>query len=100
MWGQRFGRVVQVGRELTAAQRGEIEIDIARLKVVSSELGTDLTNRVFEATGSSSAKSSVGFDLFWRNVRTHSLHDPIDYKKFEVGAYYLTGELQPISLYT
>jgi hypothetical protein len=33
-------------------------------------------------------------------VRTHSLHDPVDYKKIEVAAYYLHGELQPLSLYT
>ena len=51
-------------------------------------------------TGSSSTRSEVGLDLFWRNIRTHSLHDPLDYKKLEVGANFLTGDLQPITLYT
>ncbi len=27
-------------------------------------------------------------------------HDPVDYKKLEVGANYLTGDVQPITLYT
>lgn len=96
----RFDEVIAIGGDLTASQRGELEIEIAKLKVVATEVGVDVANRIFEATGSSSAKSSIGLDLYWRNVRTHSLHDPIDYKKLEVGAHFLTGELQPISLYT
>ncbi|MFT4235017.1 MAG: acyl-CoA dehydrogenase family protein [Microbacterium sp.] len=95
-----FDLAVDRGFDLTAEDRGALAIEVAQLKVVSSEAATDITNRVFEATGSSSASSDVGLDLFWRNARTHSLHDPIDYKKFEVGAHFLTGELQPISLYT
>jgi alkylation response protein AidB-like acyl-CoA dehydrogenase len=75
-------------------------VRIAQAKVVSTEVGIDVSNRIFEVTGASSTRSSVGLDLFWRNVRTHSLHDPVDYKKLEVGAHYLTGAVQPISLYT
>lgn len=96
----RFDRIIARGGDVTAADRGTIAIEIAKLKVVSTELGIEVSNRIFEVTGSSSAKASVGLDLFWRNVRTHSLHDPVDYKKLEVGANHLNGELQPISLYT
>lgn len=97
---RRFDAVVALGDRVTARDRGELEIEIARLKVVSSEVSVDLTSRVFEVTGSSSTRSSVGLDLFWRNVRTHSLHDPVDFKKLEVGAWEINGELQPVSLYT
>ena len=96
----RFDRIIERGADVTAEDRGAIAIEIAKLKVVSTELGIEVANRIFEVTGSSSAKASVGLDLFWRNVRTHSLHDPVDYKKLEVGANHLNGELQPISLYT
>ncbi|MFC0582169.1 acyl-CoA dehydrogenase family protein [Micrococcoides hystricis] len=88
------------GRALTLEARSELEVQIAQAKVVSSDVATDVTNRVFEFTGSSSAKPETGLDLYWRNVRTHSLHDPVDYKKIEVGAHFLLGEYQPISLYT
>jgi len=98
--GRAFDAVIAEGEAVTAEARGALEIEIARLKVVSSDVGIDVTNRVFEVTGSSSTKSSVGLDLFWRNIRTHSLHDPVDFKKLEVGAWELNGELQPISLYT
>ncbi|MGM0931590.1 MAG: acyl-CoA dehydrogenase family protein [Actinomycetota bacterium] len=97
---ERFDAVIAVGGELTAGARADIEIEIARLKVVSTEVGVEVANRIFEVTGSSSAKTEVGLDIFWRNVRTHTLHDPVDYKKVEVGANFLLGEVQPISLYT
>ncbi|NYF11545.1 alkylation response protein AidB-like acyl-CoA dehydrogenase [Leifsonia sp. AK011] len=98
--GRRFDETVALGAATTPEDRGRIEIEIAKLKVVATEVGIEVANRIFEITGSSSARSSIGLDLFWRNVRTHSLHDPVDYKKLEVGAWELNGQLQPISLYT
>ncbi|UCR88096.1 acyl-CoA dehydrogenase family protein [Mycetocola spongiae] len=95
-----FDRAIERGADLTAAERGEIAIQIAQLKVVTDDVAVTVANRIFEVTGSSSALTRVGLDIYWRNIRTHSLHDPVDYKKLEVGAHYLNGELQPISLYT
>ncbi|MFS0899112.1 acyl-CoA dehydrogenase family protein [Mycolicibacterium litorale] len=99
-WNTRFDAAIARGADVTAADRTEVEIGIAQLKVVATETALEVANRVYEVTGSSSARSEVGLDLFWRNVRTHSLHDPVDYKKLEVGAHYLTGDVQPITLYT
>lgn len=98
--GRKYDALLALAGEVTADQRAELAVQIAELKVVASETGVDVANRIFEATGSSSAASGVGLDLFWRNVRTHSLHDPVAYKKIEVGAYFLRGESQPLSLYT
>ncbi len=97
---RRFDEVLASGAAVTADDRAAIAIDIAQLKVVSSDTAVDVANRVFEATGTSSTAGRVGLDRHWRNIRTHSLHDPVDYKKFEVGAHFLTGVVQPISLYT
>lgn len=98
--GRRFDALLSLAGAVTQPQRAELAVAIAELKVVSTEVGVDVANRIFEVTGSSSTQSGVGLDLFWRNVRTHSLHDPVDYKKIEVGAYFLRGESQPLSLYT
>ena len=95
-----FDRAISRGDAVTADDRAELAIRVAQLKVVASETAVDVANRVFEATGSSSTASGVGLDLHWRNIRTHSLHDPVDYKKLEVGANFLTGAVQPVSLYT
>ncbi|CBT77473.1 acyl-CoA dehydrogenase family protein [Glutamicibacter ardleyensis] len=98
--GRRFDALLSLAGAVTQPQRAELAVAIAELKVVATEAGVEVANRVFEVTGSSSTQSGVGLDLFWRNVRTHSLHDPVDYKKIEVGAYFLRGESQPLSLYT
>ncbi|UOE45107.1 acyl-CoA dehydrogenase family protein [Agromyces larvae] len=97
---RRYDDVVALGRATTAEDRAAIEIDVARLKVVSTEVGLEVASRVFELTGASSTKSAIGLDLHWRNLRTHSLHDPVDYKRIEVGAHFLNGTVQPVSLYT
>lgn len=98
--GRKFDALLSKGAHVTQAERAALAVDIAEAKVVSTEVGVEVANRIFEVTGSSSTANSVGLDLYWRNVRTHSLHDPVDYKKIEVGAYFLRGESQPLSLYT
>ncbi len=97
---RRFDEVVAQGHSVTAAIRGDLAIEVAQLKVVATETALEVAHRIYETTGSSSTASAVGLDLYWRNIRTHSLHDPVDYKKLEVGAHYLNGSLQPVSLYT
>lgn len=98
--GDVFDRAIAGGAALTAEERDELEIHVAKVKIIATETALDVASRIFETTGSSSAKTAVGLDLFWRNVRTHTLHDPVDYKKLEVGANFLTGAVQRPSAYT
>jgi len=88
------------GSALTWAERGELAIEVARLKVVATDTALDVTSKVFELTGARSTASRHGFDRFWRNVRTHTLHDPVAYKRREVGLHYLTGQTPDFTLYT
>lgn len=95
-----FDAALAKGWDFTYEDRVLLEQGVAQLKVVSTDIGMEIVNRIFETTGASSATATSGLDLYWRNLRTHSLHDPIDYKKLEVGAYFLNGTVQPVSLYT
>ncbi|NYJ32080.1 acyl-CoA dehydrogenase family protein [Galbitalea soli] len=95
-----FDEVIALGADTTAVDRAELEVRIAQLKVVSTEVGLEVASRVYELTGASSTRSSVGLDRHWRDIRTHSLHDPVDYKRIEVGNHFLNGVFAPISLYT
>jgi alkylation response protein AidB-like acyl-CoA dehydrogenase len=97
---RRYDEVVELGADVSLEDRARIEIEVAQLKVVSTDVGIDVTTRVYEATGASATRRDIGLDVYWRNIRTHSLHDPVDYKKIEVGAHFLNGTIQPISLYT
>lgn len=91
---------IGAGDQLTWGQRGELAARVAALKVVSTRLATDATSRIFEVTGARATANRFGMDRFWRNVRTHTLHDPVSWKEREVGAHFLTGELATPTLYT
>lgn len=98
--GPRFDEAVGRGPSITAEERAGLEVEVAALKVVATDTALEVSSRVFEVTGASSTASRIGLDLHWRNIRTHSLHDPVDYKRIEVGANFLNGTVAPISLYT
>jgi alkylation response protein AidB-like acyl-CoA dehydrogenase len=83
--------VADRGWALTDAERGEAAIEIAAAKVVSTKVALDVTSRVFELTGARATGTSYGFDRFWRNARTVTLHDPVAYKAQEVGDHALRG---------
>ncbi|WP_418057981.1 acyl-CoA dehydrogenase family protein [Pimelobacter simplex] len=85
---------------VTPQERGEAEVVIAAAKQVAIDVGLEVATRVYDVTGARATASSVGLDIHWRNLRTHSLHDPIAHKRAEVGRYALLGELPAPSWYT
>lgn len=87
-------------RALTERARGELAVRVAAAKVRIVEDGLEVASRVFELTGARASANSVGLDVHWRNLRTHSLHDPLPYKKKEVGEYVLLGRVPDPSWYT
>jgi alkylation response protein AidB-like acyl-CoA dehydrogenase len=84
---------------LTAAERAEVALAISEAKVVSARAALEITSRIFDSMGASSTSSKYGFDRFWRNVRVHSLHDPLDYKVRDLGHWLLNGKAPTPSLY-
>jgi alkylation response protein AidB-like acyl-CoA dehydrogenase len=57
------------------------------------------TSEIYALMGTRSASRANGFDRFWRNARTLSLHDPVDWKNAELGRHVLTGWDPPPGLY-
>ncbi|KAI5244711.1 thermophilic desulfurizing enzyme family protein [Aureobasidium subglaciale] len=87
-------------RSITARQRGEIAELVAAAKVATTESSLNVTAGVFEVTGSRATGKTVGLDRFWRDVRTHTLHDPVAYKKKELGRFFLLNEVPEPTWYT
>nr|OQO30345.1 hypothetical protein B0A51_02433 [Rachicladosporium sp. CCFEE 5018] len=85
---------------ITAQRRGEVATLVASVKVVTTDTGLLVTNGVFEMLGARATGRKYGFDRFWRDIRTHSLHDPVAYKKREVGRYQLLDEIPEPTWYT
>ena len=93
---ERVAKQVQAawdkGDTLTHEERGEVAIAAAAAKVISSNVALEITNRMFEIMGARSTATKYGFDRYWRDLRTLSLHDPLDYKLQEIGNWVLNGE--------
>jgi alkylation response protein AidB-like acyl-CoA dehydrogenase len=85
---------------LTAEKRGELAEWVASVKVVATDTGLRVTSGLFEVAGARATARKVGLDLFWRDVRTHTLHDPVAYKNRELGRYVLLNEAPSPSWYT
>lgn len=85
---------------LKAEERGEVAELVASVKVVTTDVGLRVVNGVFEVTGARATGLKVGLDRFWRDLRTHTLHDPVAYKNRELGRYALLHEHPQPSWYT
>ncbi|WP_413738186.1 acyl-CoA dehydrogenase family protein [Sodalis sp. RH21] len=74
-----------------AAAKAFIATDEA--KSLSYELSPAIANEIAHFRVSSVNDEHRGLDRLWRNVRTHSLHDPVRWRQFYVGDFYLNGNL-------
>jgi alkylation response protein AidB-like acyl-CoA dehydrogenase len=97
---EQLDRLFRLGSALTAQQRGELAVAVAEAKVLAHQAGVDVSSEFFELTGARSTSSKFGYDRFWRNVRVHTLHDPVDYKIRDLGRYALDGTLPEPTAYS
>jgi alkylation response protein AidB-like acyl-CoA dehydrogenase len=79
------------GERLSAASRGEVAVAVAAAKVTTTRAGLEVTSRMFEVMGARATAAGARLDRFWRNVRVHTLHDPVDYKVKDLGRFALDG---------
>lgn len=87
-------------RDLSARERGEAAEWVASVKIVATDTGLRVTSGVFEVTGARATSRKVGLDRFFRDIRTHSLHDPVAYKNRELGRFTLLDEVPEPTWYT
>lgn len=87
------------GENLTEQERGANAVTVAQANVLAGEVGLDVCSAIFEVMGARSATVDQGFDRFWRNVRTHTLHNPAEYKTRTVGSWFLTGAFPEPDIY-
>jgi alkylation response protein AidB-like acyl-CoA dehydrogenase len=98
--GESLQRAWESGDAITENQRGKCMLDIAASKVTASKAGLEITSRMFEVMGARAAAGPARIDRFWRNLRTHTLHDPVDYKIRELGDWALNHQLPKPSFYS
>lgn len=94
--------VRRAARTVEAAQRdsnersvAEASIAVAEARVLSTTASLAAGTRLFELAGTGATLDGLGLDRFWRNARTHTLHDPVRWKYHAVGNFYLNDKLPP-----
>lgn len=79
----------------TEATSAAASIATAEAKVLTTEIALQATNKLFELSGTRSALGELGLDRFWRDARTHTLHDPVRWKAFAIGNHLVNGVNPP-----
>ncbi|WP_423211254.1 SfnB family sulfur acquisition oxidoreductase [Paracoccus yeei] len=74
--------------EFTVAQAS---LAVAAARALTTMAGLLAASKLFELTGTSATLAEDNLDRHWRNVRTHSLHDPVRWKYHAVGNHSLNG---------
>lgn len=96
----QFEAAFAKGHALTAEERGAVAIAAAEAKVLAHHAGLEASSQMFDLMGARAANASLGYDRFWRNTRTHTLHDPVDYKIRDIGRWLLSGTLPEPTAYS
>jgi alkylation response protein AidB-like acyl-CoA dehydrogenase len=73
----------------------EATLTVAAAKALAQEFAVEIASGVFELTGASGTDTAHNLDRHWRNVRTHSLHDPARWKYVHLGNHTLNGTNPP-----
>ena len=95
-----FDAAWNTGPALGDAQRGRAALAVAEAKVLAHRAALGVSQELFDVSGARSTKAALGLDRFWRNARTHTLHDPLDYKLRDIGRYALEHRLPEPTLYS
>ena len=72
---------------------------IADARLLASDAATSIADQFFLLTGGRATLGKYNLDRHWRNARTHSLHDPLRWKEFHLGNFYLNGIVPPLGSY-
>jgi|ERR1700722_790455 alkylation response protein AidB-like acyl-CoA dehydrogenase len=93
-------RAWESGDAISESLRGKCALDVAASKVITTKTGLEITSQMFEVMGARAAAAPARLDRYWRNLRTHTLHDPVDYKIRELGDWALNRKLPKATFYS
>lgn len=94
-----FEEAFHQSHDLTEQFWGELALLTNQAKAIADKVVLKVTHEIFELTGGRSTSNQYGLDIYWRNARTHTLHDPVAYRIREVGDYVLSGKLPTPRVY-
>ena len=87
-------KVDRAAATLDEATVTEAALAVAEAKIGATDIAILATNKLFELAGTQSTLEKYQLDRHWRNARVHTLHDPVRWKYYAIGNYYL-NEIAP-----
>ncbi|WP_441960762.1 SfnB family sulfur acquisition oxidoreductase [Mycolicibacterium houstonense] len=89
-------RQVDVARaDLTEDSAATASIAVAVAKVAAARAAVEAGSALFEFGGTRSASASGNLSRYWRDARTHTLHDATRWKIRHIGNFTLSGTKPP-----
>jgi SfnB family sulfur acquisition oxidoreductase len=89
-------RAVDTATEhLTEESAAAASVAVAVAKVAAVRASLEAATGLFELGGTRSASLSGNLSRYWRDARTHTLHDPVRWKLQHIGRYTLSGTRPP-----
>ncbi|WP_233558960.1 acyl-CoA dehydrogenase family protein [Micromonospora radicis] len=81
--------------DLTDDSAAGASVATAIAKVATARASVQASSALFELGGTRSAADSLNLSRYWRDARTHTLHDPARWKVQHVGRWLLDGTPPP-----
>ena len=85
-------------RDLASRSAAGVAVAIAR--AVTTDVSLKVGQGIFQVCGASATTIEHNLDRFWRDARTLTLHDPVDYKLKLVGDWALNSTPPPATGYS
>ncbi len=89
------GQVDAARAHLTADTAASASVAVAVAKVAAVRASLEAATVLFDLGGTRSASGRGNLSRYWRDARTHTLHDATRWKLQHIGRYALTGTLPP-----
>ena len=74
-----------------SAQALEAGLATADARIACGRAALAVGDQLFALTGARATQEKFDLDRHWRNARTHTLHDPLRWKLYHLGNYFLNG---------
>ncbi|WP_395307221.1 SfnB family sulfur acquisition oxidoreductase [Mycobacterium sp. AMU20-3851] len=81
--------------DLNADSAAQASIAVAVAKVAATRACLEASSTLFELGGTRSASGAANLSRYWRDARTHTLHDPTRWKVQHIGRHTLSGTQPP-----
>ena len=92
--GVALDTVMRTGH--SAEQAARASLAVATAKTLADNASTEVSSALFELGGTRSTAADLNLGHFWRNARTHTVHDPIRWKYQHIGRALLHGTPPPL----